>query len=636
MTLVESSDDYQVVLRAVVNNRGPIAVDLETTGTRIYQHDVVRGVSVAVFTEDGTKSWYVPVSHPDSYNVSDPAALIDALRHHSGPQVFHNAVGVDWAGLATLGTYPLPTEYYDTQVGAWLQDENQRLKLKELAAGAFGEDAKAEQTHLRQLRRGRSRSEVYRELRSDPEWANRPAKDARVEAQRISEQSKKDWGTFTAQDIAAYAARDAELTLKLRDLQIRRGVSLANDREHRFQGVLYRMRALGIKVDQAAVEKQRQYAQQRLDELASPYAGINLASTQQLASMIYSQWGNTPKHFTASGAPSTSREALEELSDDPRVRDLLEYKRHAKAMSGYYVPLAETVASDGRIHASFSSTRTHTGRLSCSDPNLQTIPRGDTLVGVRDVFIAEDGYELWEYDLKQAELRVQASFSGDLSMQQALLDGADLHNRTAELVFGPDFTPLQRRLAKNLNFGFSYGIGPRKFARYMVAGTPVAVSSCAHWDWEPGPKKRPWRCRVCHVCQAAQILADYREAQPKLVRLMTGLERIAKAEGRLPLHVPGRYRHFRSPGVIVPYYTALNAVVQGGVAEFMKDIMLEVEPLLPDFGSRLVLQVHDSLVCEVEGGNGQRVGELLQRIADDINPFSMRMEWDSQLWSDHV
>jgi len=239
------------------------------------------------------------------------------------------------------------------------------------------------------------------------------------------------------------------------------------------------------------------------------------------------------------------------------------------------------------------------------------------MADVRRCFVARPGYRLVEFDLKQAELRVIAGYARETVMSDALEEGRDLHSETAEAVFGPDFTPLQRRLAKNLNFGFPYGIGPEKFATYLA---PV-----------PTPEE---------VDQAREILAGYRKAYPNLVKTMNGLGRIAERDGILPLEPPGRYRHFRGAGYMVPGYTALNAIVQGGIGEFMKDVMIawgEERPFTigPAPSPRLVLQIHDALVFEVPDGwtaGIAVVGEWLQHTADRVNPFAMRMEWDMKEW----
>jgi hypothetical protein len=106
--------------------------------------------------------------------------------------------------------------------------------------------------------------------------------------------------------------------------------------------------------------------------------------------------------------------------------------------------------------------------------------------------------------------------------------------------------------------------------------------------------------------------------------------------GKLPLFPPGRYRHFRSPGKTIHAYTALNALVQGGVAEFVKDTMIEL--YARGYGELLILQVHDELVFDVPAGKGLAVelGEVLNKIAHDINPFKYPLTWDTKSWSVHA
>lgn len=654
MTLIRTGADYNQMLRdlkRVSAVGGTIAIDTETTGLRLYLDDRPTGISVAYWRDDllpalspdtpgGVVSWYLSINHPDSKNFS-PKRLIGAFNRHRGVQVYHHAE-FDWKSLTLADPkFKVPTIYrlHDTLVHAWLADENNDNRLKSIASVLFGEDAKAEQDHIRALKKGRSASEIYAELRALPEWQKpRPASEARTESKRLADLTKKTWSTFTAEDLAAYGARDAELTLMLMETQVGRYGS--DDptlrRELEFLYVLNDMMGVGITVDAEACISQAQVAQTRLTELAALFEGINLNSPKQLGALVYDDWAIPCKHYTETGARSTAKEALEEHDNDPRIADLLEYRHLNKAMVGYYRPLYETIAEDGRIHPSFSSTRTVTGRLSCSDPNLMTIPRADTLEGVRDLFVAAPGYELWEFDLAQAELRIMASFCEDETLMGALNNGDDLHSLTAERVFGPDFTPLQRRLGKNLNYGFPYGIGPRKFAKYRVAGTSNPVTECAYWPWDRhSGVKRPRRCYKCHVCMSADDLEGYRRAYPRLVQLMSGLERVARRDGVLPMIVEGRYRHFRSPGKIVHYYTALNAIVQGGVADHVKSVMLRAWAELKAMGARVCLQVHDSLVIEVLPGTGPAVGKVLQRCSDELDDFLMRMLWDAKAWSDH-
>src|SRR5690606_26797526 len=111
--------------------------------------------------------------------------------------------------------------------------------------------------------------------------------------------------------------------------------------------------------------------------------------------------------------PSTDKDALEALSYDPRVVDLIEFRRLVKQTDAYYFPLLDRISKDGRVHPSFNAWRTVTGRLSCSGPNLQTIPRESTAAEIRKVFIPADGLVLTEFDLSQIEVRIAADLANE-------------------------------------------------------------------------------------------------------------------------------------------------------------------------------------------------------------------------------
>ncbi len=620
---------------------GPLAIDTETTGLNLYAGDVLRGVSLAWRTDEGKiTTRYLSFTHPGGPNLG-PHVLRRLCQELARQQergvlhLYHNAC-FDWQVLReACSEFILPRRFWDTQTVAWLEDENLRHGLKEQGALWFGADAKAEQRALKELRKGRSISDLYRELRAQPEYAGRgQAKAAREVARKLKPLTRKDWDTFTAEDIAAYAEQDTALTLRLYERQIESDPQPdyrpAIEREFAVQRVAYRMMRTGILVDQDAVRRQREATEQEIAEIEQRWGQFDLNSPAQVAQFLYVECGLPCIHRTKTGNPSASREALEELEGHhPVVADLLRYRRLQKALAAYYRPLERFIGEDGRIHPSFNTTGTKTGRWSCSSPNLQTIPRGDTLVGVRDVFIAAPGMELWEYDLASAELRVIAGWSQEQDVIDALLGGRDLHAETAERIWGPNFTPLQRRVAKNIGYGWQYGIGPVKASGYLTHGTGQAPTVCDGWLWPHEPK-----CRACHACEAADILRRYEAAYPRMKRLRDGLAQAAEERGYLPLHVPGRFRRFRGPGYQVPYYTASNALVQGGIGELMKDVLLRAEDAIGCLGG-LVLQVHDSVVVEVEEGAGPKVGMILQDILDEINPFPIRMEFDAKSWNAH-
>lgn len=608
--LIETEAQYKDMLRGISELGGSaMAIDTETTGLAMYAGDVITGIGVAYYQggdpANPIESWYLPVNHAKGgARNRSPQRLLRAIERHEGVHVYHNANGVDWAGLTHLGLRHLPAHFHDTQVQAWLINENAHLGLKEQHSYYFDSDAGEEKRALKAVMKG-----------------------------------GKTWADLTTDDIGAYADLDPRLTLELMDVQVgpwgSKNAALA--REHRVQELLFKMIRTGIKVNSAKCEEQLEQAEARHAELAAKFEGVNLRSPKQLGEMIYDDWGVECRHYTGKGGRSTSREALEEMEWDERIADLMDFRRLDKSIVGYYRPYVHFMDADGRIHPSFSSTRTKTGRFSCSLPNLQTIPRGDTLEGVRDLFEPEPGYELWEYDLASAELCVMMSWAGETEVVEGLLHGVQPHDDTARSIFGPDYTGLQRRVAKNVNYGAPYYIGPRKCASYLVKGTGKPVTECPYWSERDRKKQRRMqRCHTCTVCQAAVILKGWEATYPRLTRLRDGLTREAQKDGYLPLHVDGRYRHFRSPGSpIQKYYTALNALVQGGIGEFMKDMMIELDTSPVMEHARVCLQVHDAFVFEVAPGYGPKVGALLQEITNDINPFDMAMRWDQQPWSEH-
>lgn len=607
----------------------PVAVDCETTGLYPHEHDVIRGVSIAFRTsyegEQGRlHSFFIPVGYPDrldNLNEPDIRRVFHALKERKPRLIFHHGK-FDFTFLRQLPTdtdasvffaWPDPHDWWDTKVVAWLLDENMPTGLKEQAAHWWGEDQKDEQTKVKALIKERG-----------------------------------GWDKLTPADTAQYAAKDAEQTLRLYEHQLERVdghpsilgvVRPAIVRELAVQALLARIERTGILVDAPLIEKMRDEAAAACEEIEAHFLdvefvaetlglhedflngtlsvfkkGVNINSPQQLARYLYDGLGLKCPRKTKSGGRSTDRATLELLPETPEMVMLLKHRRLKKALTGYLRPLLERIGHDGRVHPTFWSVGTVTGRFSCSGPNLQTIPRADTLKGVRDVFIAEDGFELWEYDLQAAEKRVLAGMSGEQLIIDVLEQGLDVHSMLAERVFGPDFTGLQRRSAKNIGYGFDYGLSsPTTAAKYIGGDNAVELASIT--------------------------LAELRAMYPAVVALMKRTERRFKKELFLPIHDtawPGRFRRLATPAKVKPLsFTGLNAQIQGGIGELMKDVMLEVEEPLAFWGASICLQVHDSLVIELPEGTGPYVHGVLNGALERLNPFAMPMMFEAAPWGDH-
>lgn len=631
--LVQRSDDAMLLAHLIESlpMGTPVAVDCETTGLFPYQGDVLRGVSIAfrapALSEphlDAVHSFYIPVGYPDTLDnlgTYDVQMLFGALMAREPFLVLHNGK-FDFAFLrqlpnardgGVLFSVPPADQWWDTKKVAWLLDENMESGLKEQAAYHWGYDQKAEQEAI---------------------------KARRVElckAAGLKGTKDQGWELLTADDTAAYAAKDAEQTLRLYELQqgfvdgqepILGTVRPALTREFAIESVLGRMWRTGILVDAEKIDALRTHDEAEAAkieahfsaiqvfsaEYASPKKGMNIGSDKQLGAYLYDYLGLTCPRNTPTGARSVDRAALESLPETPDTIMLLAHRRHTKAAS-YCKQLQARIGHDGRIHAMFNSNGTVTGRFSCSFPNLQTIPRADTLVGVREVFIPEPGLELWGFDLAAAEMRVMAGMADDRLLMELLdTEGFDPHGRLAASVFGAEYTGIQRRYAKNIGYGFNYGLSsPGTASKYI--GGPDALDL------------------------AVKILKGLKRLYPKIVRLMRKTTDRFSRDGYLPIHEtawPGRFRRLATPAKIKPAaFTGLNAQIQGGIGEFMKDMMLEGEEPLAMFGARICLQVHDELVIELLPGTGPAVLELLQNIADKQQPFAMRMVFTGAPWADH-
>ena len=243
-------------------------------------------------------------------------------------------------------------------------------------------------------------------------------------------------------------------------------------------GVLARMEMTGVALDQPYLETLSEEMGEKLvlmEAKAHELAGheFNLASTQQLATVLFEEKGIPPGKKTKTGY-STDSSVLESLADEhelPRV--VLEYREIAKLKSTYVdaLPLAVNAVT-GRVHTSFNQIVAATGRLSSQDPNLQNIPiRTEEGRKIRRAFIpSEPGRVLISADYSQIELRMLAHLCGDPAMIEAFSGGIDIHTQTASRLFGvmpDDVTVVHRSRAKTINFGVLYGMSAHRLSREL-------------------------------------------------------------------------------------------------------------------------------------------------------------------------
>jgi DNA polymerase-1 len=307
---------------------------------------------------------------------------------------------------------------------------------------------------------------------------------------------------------------------------------------------------------------------------------------------------------------STDVDVLTRLAaEHPLPARILEYRALAKLKSTYVDALPALVdPATGRLHTSFNQTVAATGRLSSSDPNLQNIPiRTEEGRRIRAAFVAAPGWRLVSADYSQIELRVLAHLSGDASLVEAFAAGQDIHARTAAEVFADREPAEGRRLAKVINYGILYGMGPARAAREL------GVSSG----------------------EAAAYIEGYFRRYPGVRAFIEQTVAEARTRGWVTT-VLGRRRYLPELGARDPAVrqfaerAAMNTPIQGSAADLIKLAMLEVQRRLRGAGlrARLLLQVHDELVLEAPEGEIPRVSTLVREAMEGVAPLRVPLRVD--------
>ncbi len=424
--------------------------------------------------------------------------------------------------------------------------------------------------------------------------------------------------TFNQIDLetaAPYAAEDADITLQLHttlweQLQLHDGLrSIYQNIEQPLVAVLLEMEETGVLVDRKMLATQSSELAKKMIELeakAHNLAGgpFNLGSPKQLQQILFEQQGLPVIRKTPKGQPSTAEDVLIELAGDyelPAV--IIEYRSVSKLKSTYTDKLPLQIAAHtGRIHTSYHQAVAATGRLSSTDPNLQNIPiRTPEGRRIRQAFIAPAGKLLLAADYSQIELRIMAHLSKDPSLMNAFAKELDVHRATAAEVFDmplAEVTDDQRRSAKAINFGLMYGMSAFGLAKQLGISRGEAQEYVhLYFDRYPGVKK---------------FMDDIRDKASTDGFVETVFGR------RLYLpEINARNANRRQ----YAERTAINAPMQGTAADIIKKAMLSVHEWLHTEkpGARMIMQVHDELVFEVDedciDGVRDRVTDLMNGAA---------------------
>lgn len=365
--------------------------------------------------------------------------------------------------------------------------------------------------------------------------------------------------------------------------------------------VLAAMEEAGVRIDTYRMGEITARLADRIEELearAHEYAGEEflLGSTQQVAEVLFEKLGLTPGRKGKTGY-STDARVLRSIRAEHEIVPLIEeWREYSKLLNTYLGPLPDLISpDDGRLHTHFNQAVASTGRLSTSNPNLQSIPiRTELGREIRSAFVAEPGNRLMSADYSQVELRILAHVSGEPKLREAFSRGDDIHAATAAEILGKEQSALtkdERNRAKAVNFGIIYGISSFGLSEQLEISREEAAEYIDAY------------------------LARFPLVQDFIQRTIERAEREGYVSTLLGRRRPipelrASQRQTRSLGERL----AVNSIMQGTAADIIKKAMVAVRRRLREEGrgARLVLQVHDELLLEVPEPEVSAVRDLLR------------------------
>ena len=436
---------------------------------------------------------------------------------------------------------------------------------------------------------------------------------------------QKNMRDLSPTDIYEYAAEDADITLRLKNVLKPRLKELGVEElfwniEMPLVHVLADMELNGVCLDTEALqdtskiftERMKQYEQEIYKEAGEEF---NISSPKQVGDILFGKMQilDKPKK-TKTGQYVTSEEVLQSLeSKNPIVRNILNYRRMKKLLSTYIDALPKLInPRTGHIHTSFNQALTATGRLSSSGPNLQNIPvRTDDGKEIRKCFIPEEGCLFFSADYSEIELRIMAHLSEDENMMEAFREGHDIHRATAAKIWHEDIdkvTDAQRKKAKQANFGIIYGITISGLAQRMDIPNS----------------------------EAKELIEGYFRTFPKVQAYMEQAKEEARAKGYAEtlFHRRRYLADINSRNATVRGFAernAINAPIQGTEADIIKVAMVRIWERFKKEGirSKMILQVHDELNFSVYPEEREQVERIVIEEMQNAYPLNVPLTADA-------
>tara|TARA_R100001143_G_scaffold63604_1_gene73782 strand:+ start:41370 stop:44117 length:2748 start_codon:yes stop_codon:yes gene_type:complete len=569
-----------------IKSANAICFDTETDGVDPIAANIV-GISLCAKKESAC---YIPVNVEDSLPQEKVFELLNPIfQNENILKIAHNLkfdlMILEQSGVSINGPF------FDTMVAAYLIDSSQRLKMDTLSK----EFLNYEPIPIEELI-GKGKAQI-------------------------------SMADLSYKEIKDYAAEDADITFQLYELfneKLKKDslLEIAETLEFPLIPVLTKMEAYGIHIDKEMLHTFSEELTTDLDELEKKIFQIteeefNLNSPQQLGFVLFDKLKLPAGKKTKTGQYSTSEDVLSKLAVEYEVPSLiLDYRSLSKLRSTYVDALPRIIhPKTERIHTDFNQTVTATGRLSSSNPNLQNIPirtaRGRE---IRKAFIPVEGFKLLAADYSQVELRVIASVSGDENMIESFKNGEDIHSRTAKEIFNLDsideVTPNHRRKAKEVNFGIPYGVSAYGLAsRLGISNSEGKEMIDQYFNRFPGIKK--------YIDETVLFAKEN-----GFVTTLMGRRRYIPEINSSNWNVRGFAER-----------TAINMPIQGTAADIIKLAMIDIHSYLQsnNLKSRMLLQVHDELIFEINNSESDEVPTKIRDLMENAFELAVPLVVDMGL-----
>ena len=561
-----------------------VSIDTETTSTDAISAELV-GLS---FSAEESKAFYVPV--PANYKEAlKVVEIFKPLYESDKIMKIGQNIKYDYEVLTRYGV-TIQGKMFDTMIAHYLIQPELHHNMDYLAETLLGYQT----IHIEELLGPKGKKQ-------------------------------KNMRDLSPTDIYEYAAEDADITLRLKNVLEPRLKELGVEElfwniEMPLVRVLADMELNGVCLDTEALqdtskifnERMREYEQEIYKEASEEF---NISSPKQVGDILFGklQIMDKPKK-TKTGQYVTSEKVLQSLENkSPIVRNILNYRGMKKLLSTYIDALPKLInPRTGHIHTSFNQALTATGRLSSSDPNLQNIPvRTDDGKEIRKCFIPEEGCLFFSADYSQIELRIMAHLSEDENMMEAFREGHDIHRATAAKIWHEDIdkvTDAQRKKAKQANFGIIYGITTYGLAQRMDISN----------------------------AEAKDLIQDYFRTFPKVQAYMEHAKEVARAKGYAEtlFHRRRYLADINSRNATVRGFAernAINAPIQGTEADIIKVAMVRIWERFKKEGirSKMILQVHDELNFSVYPEEREQVERIVIEEMQNAYPLNVPLIADA-------